>query len=310
MSILFTFPGQGAQRPGMLHALPSHPEVLRTLDESAAVLAADPLNLDTQEALASTVAVQLCLLIAGVAMARTLIAHGAFPDMVAGLSIGAYPAAVIAGSIDHRDAVKLVARRARLMESAFPYGHGMAAITGLDRYQLEPLIACTHSASTPVYLANLNAHRQMVIAGADAAMQTVMRLAVEHGASKVERLAVNVPSHCPLFEMAAEEMRSAFRDVTLQQPSAVYLSSSAARALRDPARIAEDLAGNMAHQVDWSETAQLAWESGARLAVEMPSGSVLTKLTTSAFADGLTICCDNLRIDTVLALIADVRGSQ
>lgn len=304
MSVLFTFPGQGAQRPGMLHALPDHPEVTRTFDETVAVLGHDPLRLDTIEALASTIAVQLCLLIAGVAMARTLIARDAHPDMVAGFSIGAYPAAVIAGALGYPDAVKLVARRGQLMERAYPRGYGMAAIVGLDRYQLEPLIAHTHSASTPVFLANLNAERQMVIAGSDTALHTVMQLAIEHGATKVERLAVSVPSHCALFEVAAKEMAAVLHGVTVQRPSVTYLSSSAARALFEPARIANDLAYNMARQVHWSETARLAWERGALLALEMPTGSVLTKLTAPVFSDGIAVCCDNNRIDSLLALIA------
>jgi len=308
MSILFTFPGQGAQRAGMLHALPDHPEVARTLAESAEVLGMEPLSLDTQEALASTIAVQLCLMIAGVAMGRTLVAHGVRPDMVAGFSIGAYPAAVIANVLDYQDAVSLVARRAQLMEQAYPKGYGMAAITGLDCCRLEPLIARAHSMATPVYLANLNAPKQMVIAGADAALQTVMQLALDNGAAKAERLAVSVPSHCPLFDAAAEDMRSAFNGVALRQPSVTYLSSNAARALRVPARIADDLASNMARQVHWAETAELAWECGARLALEMPSGAVLTKLTTSAFADGLAVCCDKQRIEPLLATCARARA--
>ena len=131
MSVLFTFPGQGAQRPGMLHALPNDAAVAATLAEVAGVLQHDPLLLDTAAALASTRAVQLCLLIAGVAMARSLAAQGALPDMVAGFSIGEYPAAVVAGALDFADAVQLVARRGQLMEESYPSGYGMAAIIGL-----------------------------------------------------------------------------------------------------------------------------------------------------------------------------------
>lgn len=304
MSVLFTFPGQGAQRPGMLHRLPEHPEAARTLAEAGDVLGADPLALDTLDALASSTAVQLCLLTAGVAMARTLIAMDAQPAMVAGLSIGAYPAAVVAGALDFHDAVALVARRGRLMDEAFPHGYGMAAIVGLTQPQLENLIDSVHSAASPVYLANLNAERQLVISGADAALDAVMTLARAQGASKAERLAVSVPSHCALFDTAADEMRAAFAQVSLRRPRTTFLSSSAARMLADPLRIAEDLATNMARQVRWSETARLAWERGARLAVEMPPGLVLTKLTVPELGEGLAIGCDNTAIDTVLALCA------
>jgi malonate decarboxylase epsilon subunit len=307
MSVLFTFPGQGAQRPGMLHRLPDHPETSRTIAETADALGEDPLQLDTVDAFASSFAVQICLLLAGVAMARVLASHGARPDMVAGLSIGAYPAAVVAGVLDYADAVRLVARRGRLMDSRYPEGYGMAAIVGLDQGQLEPLIARVHSRATPVYLANLNATRQFVIAGAIEALQMVMAMALPQGATKAERLAVTVPSHCELFNDDATIMRDAFRSIALQRPQLMYLSSSAARALSDPQRIGDDLADNLARQVHWHDTARLAWERGARLAVEMPCGTVLTNLTAPVVVDGQAISCDDTSLDTVVALIARER---
>jgi malonate decarboxylase epsilon subunit len=287
----------------MLHRLPDHPEVARTLADTSAASGIDPLLLDTPAALASSAAVQLCLLVAGVATARTLAALGGRPSMVAGLSIGAYPAAVTAGALDYRDAVRLVARRGELMDSAYPAGYGMAAIVGLSQQQLEPLIARVHDAASPVYLANLNAAQQFVVAGADAALRAVIELALAHGASKAERLAVSVPSHCELFDDAAAQMRAAFAAIEVRRPQIPFLSSSVARPLFDPARIADDLANNMARQVHWADTARLAWERGARLAVEMPSGSVLTGLTAPVFAEGNAVACETNALDTVLALI-------
>ncbi|MCC7705680.1 malonate decarboxylase subunit epsilon [Janthinobacterium sp. GW460P] len=308
MSVLFTFPGQGAQTPGMLHALPDDAAVADTLAEAAAVLGCDPRQLDTACALASTRAVQLCLLISGVAMARSLAARGALPDMVAGFSIGEYAAAVVAGALDYGDALRLVARRGELMKQAYPTGYGMAAIVGLDLVQLEPLLARVHGAATPVYIANLNAPRQIAIAGSEAALQAVMTLALAHGAGKAKRLAVSVPSHCPLLEGAARDMAAAFDGVVVRRPSLVYLSSSAGRALFDPGRLRDSLTANMARRVQWAATARLAWERGARLALEMPPGSVLTRLTAPDFTDGVAVCCDGNRGDSLLALVARERG--
>jgi malonate decarboxylase epsilon subunit len=304
MSVLFSFPGQGAQQSGMLHALPPHAEVERTLNETTEALKLDPLSLDSERSLQSTLAVQLCLTIAGVATARLLIAEGARPEMVAGFSIGEYPAAVVAGALGYADALHLVARRAHLMEDAFPDGYGMAAIVGLDRTQLEPLIAQVHGNATPVYLANLNAERQLAISGAEPALRAVMALAREYVASKAERLAVKVPSHCPLFLPAAQELAKVFEGFRVLKPSLTYLSSGAARALFQPNQIADTLAANMARQVHWSETMRLAWERGARIAVEMPSGSVLSKLTEPVFINGRAISCQGMRIDSLLALIS------
>ncbi|MBB5371294.1 MULTISPECIES: malonate decarboxylase subunit epsilon [unclassified Janthinobacterium] len=307
MSILFTFPGQGSQRAGMLHALPDDVAVAATLDETASVLGLDPLTLDTEAALASTRAVQLCLLIAGVAMARSLAVQGGEPDMVAGFSIGEYPAAVVAGALDYADALRLVALRGQLMQQAYPSGYGMAAIVGLEHAPLAALVAQVHSDVHPVYIANLNARRQIVIAGSDHALQQVMALALQHGASKVQRLAVSVPSHCPLFGAQAQEMEAVFAQVSVRRPVLAYLSSSAARSLSDPDRIRDSLASNMARQVNWADTVRLAWERGARLALEMPSGSVLTRLTAPELADGLAISCEGQRSASLLAMLAQAK---
>lgn len=303
MSVLFTFPGQGSQSPGMLSRLPADDEVDRTFAQTYAVLGRDPTELDTEASLQSTVAVQLALLIAGVAMARVLIARGARPDMVAGMSVGAYPAAVVAGVLDYEDALRLVQLRGRMMEEAYPAGYGMTAVIGIDLSRLEQIVARVHAPSRPVFIANLNAERQIIVSGADAAMDAVADIALAEGATRCERLAVSVPSHCELLAPVAHAMKAAFVEVLPKRPRIQYLSSSAARALSDPVRIADDLAGNVARPVNWLDTAKLAWERGARLAIEMPSREVLTGLTQEAFSEGLVVCCENNRLDTVCALI-------
>jgi malonate decarboxylase epsilon subunit len=304
MSVLFTFPGQGAQKPDMLHVLPDHPETARTLAEASAALGRDVLVLDSEPALRSTVAVQLCLLVAGVAMARVLAALDARPQMVAGLSIGAWAAAVASGVLGFADAVRLVELRGRLMEDAYPSGYGMTAIGGLTRQQLEPLVAQVHRADSPVYLANLNAPRQIVVAGSDGAMQAVAALALAHGAQRAERLAVAVPSHCALLDAPARTLGCAMDQVALARPRITYISSSQARALFDPRRIGADLAANMAHPVLWADTVRHAWERGARLALEMPTGSVLTKLTAPEFPDGVAMSCDGARLDSLVLAVS------
>ena len=88
--------------------------------EASDTLGRDVLTLDSEAALQSSVAVQLALLVAGVAMSRCLVELAGPPDAVAGLSIGAYPAAVVAGVIGFADALRLVERRARADGSRLP----------------------------------------------------------------------------------------------------------------------------------------------------------------------------------------------
>ncbi|MGA7502253.1 MAG: acyltransferase domain-containing protein, partial [Isosphaeraceae bacterium] len=108
MMVAFLFPGQGAQVEGLLHQLPEHPEVTRTIEEASEALGLDIDALDSAEALRSTAVVQQALLIAGVATARALMAEHVQPAAVAGMSIGAFGAAVACGTLSFADALPLV----------------------------------------------------------------------------------------------------------------------------------------------------------------------------------------------------------
>jgi malonate decarboxylase epsilon subunit len=300
MSVLFAFPGQGVQRPGMLHELPDEPSVRACLDIATEVLGEPVLALDNREALTSTRAVQLCLLVAGVAAASLLPA----PDFVAGLSIGAYPAAVVAGALSFADALRLVSLRGELMQQAFPAGFGMTAILGLEQGQLQPLIDAVHSSHAPVYLANINAERQLVIAGSDAAMQAVARLARQQGAALARRLAVSVPSHCALLEQAGERLAAAFAQIALHRPRLRYLSASIARPIVHPDALRDDLAWNLCRVVDWRGVIQHAYERGVRLHLELPPGTVLSGLARPLFGSG-AVAFQSARRDSLLGLIEE-----
>ncbi|WP_459176776.1 malonate decarboxylase subunit epsilon [Ewingella americana] len=304
MNILFTFPGQGPQVPDMLHRLPENALTHDLLTQASAALGADIYLLDTADALRSTRAVQLCLLIAGVVWAKQLEAEGVKPDFCSGLSIGAFPAAVMAGALGFDDAVRLVALRGELMQQAYPQGFGLSAITGLSQDKVSALLEQVNSPQTPVYLANINAEDQMVIAGSDVAMQQVLNLAKAQGAQKTHRLAVSVPSHCALLDAPAARLVNAFESVTLQRPTCGYLSGTTGRVYWQPEKIADDLAMNMARTVNWRDAMVAAYQRDVRLAIEMPPGSVLTGLTRRAMDQGeaLSLCQSGIQLARTLAM--------
>jgi len=270
------------------------------LEEASDSLGEQVLALDSQAALQSTRAVQLCLLLAGVAWARWLMQRSPAPDYVAGLSIGAYPAAVAAGALGFADAVRLVALRGELMQRAYPQGYGMTAVSGLDLASIERLLA---EVGGEVYLANLNSDNQIVIAGSDTAMAEVAAKARSLGQGVARRLAVSVPSHCRLLDGPAAELAEAFANVALRRPRLTYLSGSSARPIFDPQRLRDDLAGNMARLVDWRATLRTAYERGVRLHLEIPPGSVLSGLARPVFEQGRVLAIEGTRPDTLDALL-------
>jgi malonate decarboxylase epsilon subunit len=281
MTVAFLFPGQGAQTSGVLHPLPEHPAIHETLAEAGHLLQRDVLQLITEAALAPTTSVQLAILIAGVATTRALRAEGVSPDLVAGLSVGTFAAAVASGALRFAEALSLVSLRARLMEEAYPQGYGLAAIVGLSERRIREEIVTT--CKEPVYVASINAPTEIVLAGSDAALTGAIAAAREAGARHAGRLAVAVPSHCPLLGSVAVALAEALAEVAVANPTIPYVGSRNARVLRDAAAVREELATNVAHTMRWHDATTMLHELGATLFLEMPPGDVLTELACDAF---------------------------
>lgn len=298
MASIWVYPGQGVQRSNMLHDLPQSALVKEYLERASDVLKEDVLLLDSSVALQSTRAVQLCLLISGVVSSAILTAENLKPDYVAGLSIGAWSAAVVAGVLTYEDAIRLVAYRGELMQNAYPAGYGMTALIGADLAAVEAWVKQIYEITPQVFVANINAHNQIVISGSHDAMQQVAILAKQQGVI-AKKLDVSVPSHCELLDRQAEQLAASMEGVTLKQPKIRYLSGTTARTLSKSEQIADDLAFNMSRTVDWESTLQAAWERGVRLQIEALPGTVLTALARRIFKEGTVLSFQGTRLDSI-----------
>ena len=305
MMLAYQFPGQGAQTADFLHRLPQHAVVTATLDEASQALGTDVLTLDTPDALRSTVAVQVGLVVAGVAMVRLLADPEVTPDISAGLSVGAYAAAVSCGALEFADALRMVRKRAELMETAYPSGYGLAAISGLTERQLETLAAQqAQDGLPPVYIGNVNAPRQIVMAGADAALEALIERALAAGARKATRLAVSVPSHCELLAEAASELIDYARDVPFNAPRSIYVGNRGGRPLHTAEAIRDDLATNMRHTVRWFDALTVMLEMGAQVVVEAPPGQVLTDIVREQWPQTTALALNSIAPDRWVATVS------
>jgi malonate decarboxylase epsilon subunit len=278
MNVAFLFPGQGSQESEMLHHLISHRAAEEVLQEMSQTLGFDVRVTDSENALKSTISIQLALLASGVATARVLIQSGVRPTAVVGLSVGAFAAAVVAEAISLADATRLVRSRAEQMEMMYPSGYGLAALIGLNETQVSGLVKAVSSEAHPVFVGNINAPRQIVIAGSLDGMKEVLSRAVELGARKAELLHISVPSHCPLLQPIAKSLREQLRSMQILDPQFVYVSNVKARAIRSAVGIAIDLADNIAYGVRWHDATSVAQELGCQLFLEMPPGHALSDL--------------------------------
>lgn len=296
------FPGQGAQTDGFLHRLPQHRAARDTLEEASHALDVDVLTLDTPDALRSTVAVQIGLTVAGVAIARALADEQLTAEIGAGLSVGAYAAAVSCGAVQFGHALKMVRRRAELMETAYPSGYGLAAISGLTEHQVATLAALhADEDAQRVYIGNVNAPRQIVVAGANAALDAFIARALAAGASKATRLAVSVPSHCELLAHATDELVAYAAEVPFYTPQSTYVGNRGGRPLYTADAIRDDLATNMRYTVRWFDALTVMQEMGARVLIEAPPGQVLTDIARGYFPDSTALAASTFSFDRLVA---------
>jgi malonate decarboxylase epsilon subunit len=290
VSVALLFPGQGAQRPGMLDGLPQ----ARSLVAEAGL----PWPLDTADALRDTIATQVCLVIAGVAGARSLLdRHGMTVSHVAGHSVGAFAAAVVAGVLTLSDAVTAVTVRGRAMRDACAGGDwGMAAVTGL-RTRTATEIA---DRIAQLWVANINSATQTVLAGTASALDVARDAARQAGASGFERLDVAIASHGPLQESTAAALRAHLANLRPPAAAMGYLTNVGGRVVRTADAVLADLADSVAHPVRWYDGMRLLGELGVDRMVEAPPGHTLTRLAAAIDPHVQAFSLAEDPIDTIL----------
>lgn len=303
MAILFTFPGQGTQKAGMLNELTQDPIGKDIIERASTHLNQDVLSLDTEQALKNNRNTQVALTICSYAHSQRLKVMGINPDYVLGLSIGAFAAAIAANVFNFEQGLDLVTCRGELMANAYPEGYAMAAIIGLPVKTIQALIDDARAMKYEAYIANINTESQIVISGSIPSLEYLCQQALTKQATSARLLKVNVPSHCLLLAKQAEQFSHAFNNITFHRPQITYVSANTARVIYPTDRLRDDLIHNMARQVHWWETVAMLKERGVTLAIEMKPGGVLTSLCKASMPDTISVSMETENLNNLTALM-------
>jgi [acyl-carrier-protein] S-malonyltransferase len=231
-----------------------------------------------EDQLALTENTQPAILAVSVAAYRLLASRGLQPSFVAGHSLGEYSANVAAGTFSFADALGIVRRRGRFMQEAVPAGEGaMSAILGLDPETVAQ--ACEEGAQGDVVsLANMNGARQVVIAGARAAVVRAGDRAKALGARRVVRLSVSAPFHCALMMTAQERIAPELRALDARDPRVPIVANVDAEPKYCAQAAIEALIAQVSAPVRWEAVVQRLASEGVTTYVEVGPGTVLSGL--------------------------------
>ncbi|MER6561677.1 amino acid adenylation domain-containing protein [Streptomyces sp. NPDC001027] len=289
--VVFGFPGQGAQRAGMARAAYAQEPVFRAeADRAAALLlsltdgAVDVrpvLGLDgpvrgDDPTVHRTEIAQPALFVLEYALARLWESWGVRPVALVGHSLGELVAACVADVMSLEDALRLVAVRGRLMQSA---PAGVMTAVPLPEDEVSALL-------DGVDLAAVNGPRECVVSGpADAITAFEERLAALGVVSK--RLRTSHAFHSRLMDGAAAAFEQEAARLTLSPPRIPFLSDVTGDWITDedatsPAYWARQIRAT----VRFDDALSAVRDTGAVL-LEVGPGQVLTRLARAAGADAV-----------------------
>lgn len=208
--VAFLYPGQGAQRIGMLHDIRARfalaKSAFENVEEAIGDRTALPLSnylypelrskaVDEAQAeaeLTATENTQPVLYGVAIALTRILEQAGVKPVVTAGHSVGEFAAAVASGVLSAEDGARFVAARGRAMADMTGDCGAMLAIRG-DVETAESILV------PGAIIANINHPQQTVISGTTPAIDAVQKKAEEAGITPI-RLHVSHGFHSEVFD--------------------------------------------------------------------------------------------------------------
>ncbi|MEQ9355859.1 SDR family oxidoreductase [Coleofasciculus chthonoplastes] len=227
--IAFLFTGQGSQYTGMGKVLyetqPTFRRILNQCDELLRDYLELPLlsvlypkNADSPH-LHQTAYTQPALFALEYALAHLWQSYGIVPDAVMGHSVGEYTAACVAGVFSLEDGLRLIAERARLMQS-LPKNGMMVAVFASEA-QIAPLI---EPYQEQVAIATINGVSNVVISGRKDKVQDVLDLLRGQGI-QFRQLQVSHAFHSPLMAPILDSFEAFANTLSFQAPNCSLLSN-------------------------------------------------------------------------------------
>ncbi len=289
--VAFLFPGQGAQRIGMLGDLVTTAGFDTSVFEEADHLLRDllPVPLSAyvfpqpawtkadrrrrREELEDTRVAQPALGAVELFALDVLATFGLRPAFTAGHSYGEYVALHAAGAYGRRDLLVVSALRGAAVHDVAAEGEGGMIAVAAGEDEVRAALAEEHLG---LEIANLNAPRQTIVAGPRAAVdEGLTRLAARGLAAR--RVPVSAAFHTALVTEASKAILPELEKVAMRPPAVPVHSNVTAKPYpRDVVAMKELLGRHLSHPVRFVEQVRAMHDAGARVFVEAGPGGILS----------------------------------
>ena len=286
MKQAYVFPGQGAQFSGMGKDLyEMNAEAKALFDKANEILGFNITDImfgGTADELKQTKVTQPAVFLHSVILAKVMNIQ---PAAVAGHSLGEFSALVAAGALSFEDGLRLVSKRAMAMQKCCEsQPGGMAAILNLEDAVVEQVCG---EIDGIVVAANYNCPGQLVISGADEAVNEACEKLKAAGAKRALRLPVGGAFHSPLMEAARAELEQAIAEVEFKTPVCPIYQNVDAMPQTDAEVIKANLIAQLTAPVRWTQIAKNMIADGVESFTELGPGNVLQGLIKKVDANAV-----------------------
>jgi [acyl-carrier-protein] S-malonyltransferase len=313
MTIAILFPGQGSQEVGMgADLFDARPDLLGDLADEILGWPLRRVCLDGPiEDLTATDRAQPAIFALSYALwdelSKALSVAGLRPAGAAGHSLGEYTALAAAGYLDYQAGLRAVSARGTAMAAAAAIEpSGMAALLGVDEDDAESICAARRHGGGRLWVANLNAPGQIVVAGGDEDIAWLADNARDLGARRAIRLNVAGAFHSPFMQPAVDPFSTTLDSLTFADPGYPVWANVTAGPL-DAAAAPRVLADQMVSPVRFAESLASMAASGMSDFVHVGPGDVTAGMARRC-TDGAVHVVAGL--DAIATVVDVIRNSD
>lgn len=305
------FPGQGAQFVGMgADVFAKRPDLVGAAANEVLGWSLEELcTHGPEERLTATEHAQPALYALSYALWDEL--QDAQPDVewvaAAGHSLGEYTALAAAQSVTYLDGLRLVAARGRAMaDAAAIEDSGMAALIGADETSAEALCADRRSQGGRLWVANLNAPGQVVVAGGTEDIQWAGEHVKDHGIRRAIPLKVAGAFHTPFMASAADALQKHINATNFTSPRFPVYANLTGRPY--PSEIDSTLVGQLTGQVNFQPSV-VAMAANVDVFVHVGPGDVTAGMAKRIAAETPTLTVNSVEsIPVALAALKELES--